>query len=547
MRGMIAERRLARRQGAAQRAAGDHEAAKREMVVEFSGLGARNDDWKGEGAWGGLEAEVTADESDDSSDSDDDDDDNNTSNPDDDDFAAAGSKTTAAPALSADPAPTGSFRVEKHEHEHEHEHESEHEDSDNDEKDLAETLTADTPSPSPSPTSSLFAPAALRSHDAGSPIGIPPPYPPPPPKPAMSETTEHVLIAVAAIVVTLIVTGFILGFYVMRRNGLTLRDVFNKSKRGRSRPDRTIDISRPAPQALRFNAYVSPEDGWNKEYGAAPSAKDHPLPPQPSITRSDTSLSKSGRHHTEFLSPSYGEPTTPIYSQSNRSFLEEETPPRRGSARHTRDISDASLNLPIQKRSLSIKRNNQDSEPPVLPRLLTGPSPETDSLRGEDDFVSPNPPAPTFQQFLANRPGSRRMTASKSQQPMASHFSWTTAQTPTTPRDPSRESGLSVASSHSSVGRFRTVDSWVGAQTNRLPSMQLRGGLEQLNENEARSQFEVPDVPGVPEMYKDHNGHQRNPSDATVFRQHPGTEVVIPRGSLVPSEILNERTYHSAL
>ncbi|GME28715.1 hypothetical protein GTA08_BOTSDO04304 [Neofusicoccum parvum] len=122
------------------------------------------------------------------------------------------------------------------------------------------------------------------------------------------------------------------------------------------------------------------------------------------------------------------------------------------------------------------------------------------------------------------------------------------------------------------VARFRTVDSWVGQQAGRIPSTQFRnqphlsyrqststnGGLGQVDEGQPGWQQEyiannsVPDVPSVPSQYKQAGPqtHQRQPtaySDATVFRQHPGTEVQIPRGSLVPSEVLDAHMIPSAL
>ncbi|KKY23525.1 hypothetical protein UCDDS831_g02945 [Diplodia seriata] len=189
-----------------------------------------------------------------------------------------------------------------------------------------------------------------------------------------------------------------------------------------------------------------------------------------------------------------------------------------------------------------------------------------------DDVVSPEAPGPTYQNFTT----SRRFTTNRNQPNYESHFSWTqSSQAPPTPIEPQTPGTIARSSvaptERSSVARFRTVDSWVGNQTGRIPSTQLRtqphmsyrqststnGGLGQVDEGQAGWQPEqpaavdVPDVPTVPSQYQPGGAyHQRQNtaySDATVFRQHPGEEVKIPRGSLVPSEVLDAHVGRSAL
>lgn len=198
-------------------------------------------------------------------------------------------------------------------------------------------------------------------------------------------------------------------------------------------------------------------------------------------------------------------------------------------------------------------------------------SPKLSYSSEQNDLVSPEAPGPTYQQFTAGR----RFTTNRGPN-YESHFSWTqSSQAPPTPIEPVTpgENGrLSIATTASSVARFRTVDSWVGQQAGRIPSTQFRnqphlsyrqststnGGLGQVDEGQPGWQQEyiannsVPDVPSVPSQYKQAGPqtHQRQPtaySDATVFRQHPGTEVQIPRGSLVPSEVLDAHMIPSAL
>ena len=52
---------------------------------------------------------------------------------------------------------------------------------------------------------------------------------------------------------------------------------------------------------------------------------------------------------------------------------------------------------------------------------------------------------------------------------------------------------------------------------------------------------------GVAGVAGNHRRQNTNHSDATVFRVHPGSDIKIPRGSLVPSEILDANMVHSAL
>jgi len=151
---------------------------------------------------------------------------------------------------------------------------------------------------------------------------------------------------------------------------------------------------------------------------------------------------------------------------------------------------------------------------------------------------------------------------------------------------------FSVASSANSAPRYRTVESWVGQQAGRFEDQKIEDQLKQQIEeaiqevNEAsgvasnmrtnspqmmpqpRRESEdtvptLPDMPtqftlsavrpfaesslpapfGLPETMREHreedSKHRTQGSDAPIFRAHPGTEVRIPRGSFIPSEILD--------
>ncbi|KAL1628635.1 hypothetical protein SLS56_005744 [Neofusicoccum ribis] len=252
---------------------------------------------------------------------------------------------------------------------------------------------------------------------------------------------------------------------------------------------------------------------------------------------------------------------------------------RRGRGRpdRTADIAKPSIHrMPAyasdDKERMSLPQPPQNSVLRFDSVSSRGPDGQRDYLGSEqNDLVSPEAPGPTYQQFTAGR----RFTTNRGPN-YESHFSWTqSSQAPPTPIEPVTpgENGrLSIATTASSVARFRTVDSWVGQQAGRIPSTQFRnqphlsyrqststnGGLGQVDEGQPGWQQEyiannsVPDVPSVPSQYKQAGPqtHQRQPtaySDATVFRQHPGTEVQIPRGSLVPSEVLDAHMIPSAL
>jgi hypothetical protein len=145
------------------------------------------------------------------------------------------------------------------------------------------------------------------------------------------------------------------------------------------------------------------------------------------------------------------------------------------------------------------------------------------------------------------------------------------------------------------MARYRTVESWVGQQTIRVEDLKLQEQIQQQIEeaiqevNEAsgitpkprmsspklgpmerrESEDTVPSMPELPSKFaassskrlndpslppcpptpgvpeKDtkedvtRSRHGTQGSDAPIFRAHPGTEVRIPRGTFIPSEILD--------
>jgi hypothetical protein len=174
----------------------------------------------------------------------------------------------------------------------------------------------------------------------------------------------------------------------------------------------------------------------------------------------------------------------------------------------------------------------------------------------------------------------------------SSRFSWTTSLAPKTPGDPA--SRFSIATSTSSVAHYRTVESWVGNQTNRLdegkfqeylereietsisqkssneelPHRQNNGGNDVLNDihdfmtaNEESRKKDSPEAGSDERRRYDSTdwtrGQRRSgrknqtgapqARDSSSFMVHPGTKVRTPRVSLIPSEILDSKVGPGAL
>jgi hypothetical protein len=116
-----------------------------------------------------------------------------------------------------------------------------------------------------------------------------------------------------------------------------------------------------------------------------------------------------------------------------------------------------------------------------------------------------------------------------------SRFSWTNSAVPKTP-DPKTTaedvSRFSVATTASSVARYRTVESWVGHQASRLEEEAIQNYLER--EIEER-------IMGASSKSSGGGSAQRKRGDSEQFMYHPGQEVALPRVSLIPSDILDSK------
>lgn len=238
---------------------------------------------------------------------------------------------------------------------------------------------------------------------------------------------------------------------------------------------------------------------------------------------------------------------------TQQSFFLEDPPSRTNSYNRKNSATPSSPVLGLQGRRSSDSTHN------------------TRSMDADDEYMQQQqaatrqPAPPTFKQFMSNRP-------SISQRPglggMASRFSWTNSQAPQTPHDPNRDTmnqplgRESFMTNRSSVPRFRTINSWVNQQSNRVEEHKLRDQYR-MTQSSAYSDDvngdQVPEMPPVPKTYKHTGGlagrdikHQRHDTNtsvgtAPIFKQHPGTEVRFSTRSTVPSEILDMGRKNSVL
>jgi hypothetical protein len=391
--------------------------------------------------------------------------------------------------------------------------------------------------------------------------------PPPPPRPhhdrPISQTTEHLLIAAGSIGATIIIVMVVLAMYTMRKRGLTFKDVLQQGKQQLRRG------SPPPPQSR----YGLDKKNFDDEYTYG--MNDSFNAPQPTVApKRSSSLSSQKRLQPLGRSDSFNQPPTRDGTQS----FYDDTPSISNSHRRNDSATPSSPVLPIEGQRRSASTRNT--------RSMDG---DEESLRFPDPSQEQSrnlPPPPTFRQFLSNRPsisqrpGFGGASAAAAGGGFASRFSWTNSQAPQTPHDPSRDTAAqplgrdSFMTSRSSVPRFRTVDSWVNQQSNRVEEQRLKQQFR-MTQSTTYSDDEVPEMPALPSgVPKNASGITRQPSaaglsrngsksglvgrdikhqrhdtqtTAPIFKAHPGTEVRFSTRSAVPSEILDRGRDNFAL
>ncbi|KAF2104833.1 hypothetical protein NA57DRAFT_71038 [Rhizodiscina lignyota] len=300
----------------------------------------------------------------------------------------------------------------------------------------------------------------------------------------MSEGTEHTLIAVGSIGATLLVI-FAVWIVIRMRQGMCLTEACMFKKRSRYKT-----IGEVTPPLGRWSAAGTE---WDRKI---------PLQAQDIHERTMTGLAT--------LPPRPSATLTRNNSANSQRSLQR--------SQQRRPSDSGAGNWPIRK-------SPADSAVARSPAMPSNARIVTDADTPYDDEEADSPTSlPSYLKGARNLPTRRPPHET-------SRFSWTNSQAPRTPatvtNDTVPNQRYSVATARSSIARFRTVESWVGNQAGRIDEESFQRHMKQTN-------------PEEPDMPKDAGPrHRTNLSEATVFRHHPGTEVLIDRGSLVPSEILD--------
>jgi hypothetical protein len=336
----------------------------------------------------------------------------------------------------------------------------------------------------------------------------------------------------------------------MRKRGLSFKDVIQQGKQQFNRGPPPASMSSRYGQDKKYA--FDDERGYGM-HDSINAPRPAAMPMRSGSQSSQKRLQALGR------SDSFSKPPT---RDGNQSFFDDDVS---HSGSHRRDISGTpsspSFLIEGQRRSAA-SRNTRSLDTDSDLHFAEAPQRPPSNL----------PAPPTFRQFLSNRPSISQRPAFGGQGGMASRFSWTNSNAPQTPHDPSRDTlAQSVAresfmTSRSSVPRFRTVDSWVNQQSNRVEEQRLKQQFR-MTQSTTYSEDDIPEMPALPpSIPKNANGITRQPSTksglvgkdikhqrhdtqttAPIFKAHPGTEVRFSTRSAVPSEILDRGRENAAL
>ncbi|KAF1982481.1 hypothetical protein K402DRAFT_407660 [Aulographum hederae CBS 113979] len=369
--------------------------------------------------------------------------------------------------------------------------------------------------------------AAVTTVDVSQPtviVNLPPP--PKPKKSGISEKTEHALIATGSIGLTILVA--VLAFMIYRmQKGMALKDALKFNKKT---PQKELDVSAPLGRNWGMRGFSwDRKNNWNYENSNLP-ARTLPRLPRKALVRTDTSSSNR-----------------PLLSAPQNPSPSPRPSPRPSAGR------EQPMNFFDDDNSTSSQSRATRSSL-ALPKQQPLPDPKEQNAFLHDDSQSDST-ASSAPDYLRNAMG-------RGTPPKLSRFSWTNSQATPTPRDPR----FSIATSTtSSVPRYRTVESWVGQQTNNVQERQIKELLDMMppEPQEVRNttpmpyqqeeqQFQHPpasrprheqqDVPQTGYIWEAEYRPRRKPvlSQASVFNVHPGEQMKLPRGSRIPSEILDK-------
>ncbi|PVI05344.1 hypothetical protein DM02DRAFT_97146 [Periconia macrospinosa] len=384
-------------------------------------------------------------------------------------------------------------------------------------------------------------------------------------KGGISQSTEHLLIAAGSIGATIIIVMVILGIHTMRKRGLTLGQALKAGRYQVTHGGPPPPPKQPTPTT--FWPDVKKQD--MSDYGSLRSQSV--TPPQAAVARSGSIKSQKPLAPLD-RSDSFNLDRTASFRDEPTSFYLQSPPARNNSHRRNgsgNQLSNAPQSSTNNTRKSFSTRNTRTMYDEESELQYADPP--------QERAMSPLPPPPTFKQFLSNRPSG---SVKQGFDNMMSRFSWTNSNAPQTPHDASRDTKTapvqreSYMTSRSSVPRFRTIDSWVNQQTNRLEVQKLKDqfrltsttvgsqdseardivpevpaipkNVQALRESSARLNSQLPNrrpatPPGLPGRNIKHQRHDTRTTvdTAPIFRQHPGNEVRFSTKSDVPSEILD--------
>lgn len=384
-------------------------------------------------------------------------------------------------------------------------------------------------------------------------------------KGGISQSTEHLLIAAGSIGATIIIVMVILGIHTMRKRGLTFSQAL---RAGRYQ----VTHGGPPPPPKRESPTTFWPDAKKQDMSDYGSVRNQSVtPPQAAMARSGSMRSQKPLAPLD-RSDSFHLDRTASFRDEPKSFYLQ-SPPARNNSHRLNGSSNPSSNT-LQSSTYNTRKSNSTRNTRTMydeeSELQYADPPQ-------DRAMSPLPPPPTFKQFLSNRPSG---SVKQGFDNMMSRFSWTNSNAPQTPHDASRDTKTtqvqrdSYMTSRSSVPRFRTIDSWVNQQTNRLEEQKLKEqfrltsttvgsqdseardivpevpaipkNVQALRESSAHLSSQLPNrrpvtPPGLPGRNIKHQRHDTRTTvdTAPIFRQHPGDEVRFSTKSDVPSEILD--------
>ncbi|KAI9694189.1 MAG: hypothetical protein M1822_003460 [Bathelium mastoideum] len=387
---------------------------------------------------------------------------------------------------------------------------------------------------------------------------------------ALSDGSEDVLIAFGSIGGTLLFLFLIYAFYKTRR-GVPFNEILNfkagrRGKKLREPPLLKSSDSMPRPDEDRA---WNPASTFATATAEKVGIKKDPQKPKMVMIRanSNKSTGSSSSQESDLEKPA-------VSAFAERSFLKDIDAASSGKRSST-------VNWPLHPTT----RNSRASSP-LIPSI--GSLSQSDTRNTRDRTITstngsvdrfPNPEAYLAAPF---EPPPRLLGGVDT-----SRFSWSENAShpePPTPRFALERQSVAT-SARSSLPRFRKIDSWVSNQTGRLNSTLLRNQpgdvISTLDENEPQQQGgeggakarsgpkvwksvlkgddELEDVderetlvemPGP--LARDGaarvgagppggEGHARQVSDATVFRQHPGARMSTPKARRMKSEDLDAK------